>query len=728
MEATELARENRRLAHTLQCVDGEHQELTQRLEEGIEAVDPRTVEALTRQFAARLRVLDLIRDKPYFARVDFQPDGQGREELYIGKTTVFDSGSQAVVVDWRAPVSSLYYEGRLGSASYTCPDGEIHGEILLKRQLEVENRKLIRYSDIDITFDEELLRPYLEVSSGTRLKNIIATIQAEQNRIIRADMTRPLIVQGVAGSGKTTVALHRVAYLIYACGGKVRPDEFLVLAPNTVFLDYISNVLPELGVENVRQQTFEDLTARLLGRKLTVEDPGAALGRLLEDGADPVGLRASQFLSSMEFCGAVDRYLQDMERQILPEGDFCAGPYPVCSRRELQRMFGEEYAGYSFAGRIEYIKARLLRILDERRNHVMTAIDANRRRKLAQLPDTLSADEFRREKQRIFEEDEALVHDLIHGGKATCRAYLKKIRLPAAAECYAALLSDPQKLRQYAPQADEAICAALARRARDVGRRRVRYEDLAALMHIHYRIHGADPAVTAKHVVIDEAQDLGCFAFFALRETLGARSMTIFGDVAQSIYWYHGTRDWDTVAQQVFHGDCGRATLQKSYRSTMEIMEQANRVLARLPGGGGDTAVPVIRHGQPVETVRCGSREEAAPGMAEHIRSWQEQGMQNIAVICRTSGDCAAWYRLLSPLLPEIRVLGEGSYGGGLSLVPSFLVKGLEFDAALIADVQLYGETETDLRLLYVAMTRAMHCLEIYQTDTAKGGAGESVT
>jgi DNA helicase-2/ATP-dependent DNA helicase PcrA len=707
--------EKDRLSKTLDCIDTEMRDLDARLSSGIEAVNAQTVEALTRQFLARLKVLILIKDKPYFARLDFTPGDRKTDRLYIGKTTVLDSAGEAAAVDWRAPISTLYYEGRVGPASYTCPDGEIEGEILLKRQFEIEDHKLLKFNDIDITFDDELLKPYLTVNSSVRLKNIIATIQAEQNRIIRADMFKSLIVQGVAGSGKTTVALHRIAYLIYAYAASFKPEEFVILAPNAIFLDYISNILPDLGVENVRQSTFESFAQDIIGKKLKIEDPGEKLGRILSGGNTAQEVHAAQYKSSLAFRDAIDRYLNGLEKDFLPHVDFCAGKFVLCPYQRLAAMFAEDYDGYSFSRRVNFIKERLSKLIFDNAGGVIAKIDAERRRRLAELPHELSAEEFKVCKMQIYEENEELVRDLLKGGKSVLKTYLKKIRLPSALECYNRLISDPETLRKHCGGADEATLLFISSRVRGLLKGQVEYEDLAPLMYIHHRIHGANNAFSARHVVIDEAQDFSAFQFFVVKETLGCSSMTIFGDIAQGIYWYRGTNDWSGVVGSVFAGNCDLVPLQKSYRSTVEIMEQANRVLSKMTDFEGlAKAVPVIRNGEPVRYNQKNAPGELTGSIAERLKQWQDGGIRNIAVICKTMNGCLEFAEHLKKYISDFHIINGKEYAGGLSIVPSYLVKGLEFDAVIISDAHLYGVNVTDIKLLYVAMTRAMHYMDIY--------------
>ncbi|HEX7714012.1 MAG TPA: UvrD-helicase domain-containing protein, partial [Bacillota bacterium] len=221
-------------------------------------IDLMVGQALKEGLVLKLRNLEGAQKKPYFARIDFTEAGKKKpEKLYIGKLSLTrEEDQQPIIIDWRAPISNLYYESRLGPASYHCPEGEIGGDLQLKRQFSIEEGILERIFDIDITTNDQFLQSSLGANAADRLKDIVATIQAEQNRIIRADLEQPLIVQGAAGSGKTTIALHRIAYLIYTYNRSFRPEQFMIIAPNRLFLNYISEVLPELGVERVKQSTF----------------------------------------------------------------------------------------------------------------------------------------------------------------------------------------------------------------------------------------------------------------------------------------------------------------------------------------------------------------------------------------------------------------------------------------------------------------------------------------
>ncbi|MCL1807165.1 MAG: AAA family ATPase [Oscillospiraceae bacterium] len=258
MANSEILREEEAYLHGVaKRLSGELADIDGRFGRGVVAADGAAEESVRRLLESRYRQLRRAEDSPYFARVDFTE--RAKEKIYIGKTSVYDGDGGLLVTDWRAPVSGLYYDGRLGAAAYDSPEGRIEGNLSLKRRLTVEEGALLGYDDIDVTATDAFLAPYLSVSADTRLKEIIATIQTEQNQIIRADSSRPLIVQGAAGSGKTTVALHRIAYLTYNLGKRFRPEQFMVLTPGGFFLSYIASVLPDLGVDDVPQLSFEDL-------------------------------------------------------------------------------------------------------------------------------------------------------------------------------------------------------------------------------------------------------------------------------------------------------------------------------------------------------------------------------------------------------------------------------------------------------------------------------------
>jgi len=258
---------------------------------------------------SEINSIEKAKNTPYFARIDFESKNN-KEKCYIGKLGVQDYDNNIITVDWRAPISSLYYDSNIGNCSYEAPDGVIEGELLLKRQYTIEKSKLINFNDVDTVSNDELLKPYLNTSVDNRLKNIVSTIQSEQNKIIREKLNKNLIIQGVAGSGKTTVALHRIAYLVYNYRNLYKYSDYMVIGPNKFFVNYISGILPELDVDGVAEYTLEEVFERYVDEDYTINNN---LDKIID--IDNI----SKFKTSLELKDKIDEYFKNI--QVLPEDD-----------------------------------------------------------------------------------------------------------------------------------------------------------------------------------------------------------------------------------------------------------------------------------------------------------------------------------------------------------------------------------------------------------------------
>lgn len=369
MEEKEFLREKQKLKEVCTQLEKEEKELEIRLAQTDSSYDRDSYVKAHLVYLGHKKLLDIkkIKSKPYFARIDFKAKDENLEKLYIGKLSVLDSQTQnPIIIDWRAPISNLYYDGRIGKSSYKSPEGIVEGDIILKRQYFIENQILEKFSDIDLKTNDELLQVALSEKADDRLKNIVATIQGEQNNIIRADMNNALIVQGVAGSGKTTIALHRIAYLIYNCDKEFDPDNFMIIAPNKFFLNYISNVLPDLGVENVKQYTFEDLAYEIIGKRLKISDSNEKLVTIVNKEFDEINngdidtiIKESKLKSSIEFKQIVDEYLKHLEQNYLPQKDFIIENVRIMRYENIQKLFEETYKNLDFEKRINEVKKHI---------------------------------------------------------------------------------------------------------------------------------------------------------------------------------------------------------------------------------------------------------------------------------------------------------------------------------------------------------------------------------
>ena len=638
---------------------------------------------------------------------------------------------EQVVIDWRAPIADLYYEGRLGEAEYNCPAGKIHGEIKLKRQYFFKNGDLQDVMDIDITTNDEMLQPFLSANSDTRLKNIISTIQAEQNKIIRADMWQPLVVQGVAGSGKTTIALHRIAYLIYNYDKNFFPEEFLIIAPNKFFLNYISNVLPDLGVDRVGQSTYEEIAFDVIGSEFEIEEPNNKLARIIDNNKSEkekkmceIIIESSKYKSSIRFKNLLDEYLYEVEKRFVPEDDFKVGKYVFMKREDIEHLFYREYSNLPFCRRMEEIAKHLKSAVTMRSGQILKDIEEERDYKIAKIKMDEQNEQIRLSLIRdAYKEAEDLSKEVTKNVKKNVQKYISSTnKVLEPMKYYKEFMDVYIDTLAKGRISDEEI-KYIKTSFTDAQRKgKIEMEDLAPLMYIKYMVHGIKTKFELKHIVIDEAQDFSEFQFYIFKKIVKSNSLTILGDLAQGIYFYQGTNNWQKTMSIVFGDgiDPTYLTLKKTYRTTEEIMNVANKVISHImdklncPPGE-----PVMKNGAPVIVKHFENEEKMVEQIKERLKEYKEKGFSNIALICKTVEDCIKLKEQLQD--EEIHIISskDSEYSGGINIVPSYLSKGLEFDAVIItnADVHNYTDSEVDTKLLYVCITRAMNTLEIYHID-----------
>lgn len=638
---------------------------------------------------------------------------------------------EQVVIDWRAPIADLYYEGRLGEAEYNCPAGKIHGEIKLKRQYFFKNGDLQDVMDIDITTNDEMLQPFLSANSDTRLKNIISTIQAEQNKIIRADMWQPLVVQGVAGSGKTTIALHRIAYLIYNYDKNFFPEEFLIIAPNKFFLNYISNVLPDLGVDRVGQSTYEEIAFDVIGSEFEIEEPNNKLARIIDNNKSEkekkmceIIIESSKYKSSIRFKNLLDEYLYEVEKRFVPEDDFKVGKYVFMKREDIEHLFYREYSNLPFCRRMEEISKHLKSAVTMRSGQILKDIEEERDYKIAKIKMDEPNEQIRLSLIRdAYKEAENLSKEVTKNVKKNVQKYMSSTnKVLEPIKYYKEFMDVYIDTLAKGRISDEEIKYIKTSFADAQRKGKIEMEDLAPLMYIKYMVHGIKTKFELKHIVIDEAQDFSEFQFYIFKKIVKSNSLTILGDLAQGIYFYRGTNNWQKTMSIVFGDgiDPTYLTLKKTYRTTEEIMNVANKVISHImdklncPPGE-----PVMKNGAPVIVKHFENEEKMAEQIKERLKEYKEKGFSNIALICKTVEDCIKLKEQLQD--EEIHIISskDSEYAGGINIVPSYLSKGLEFDAVIItnADVHNYTDSEVDTKLLYVCITRAMNTLEIYHID-----------
>lgn len=659
--------------------------------------------------------------KPYFARVDFIADDEKiLQRLYIGKMSLIrDEDNFPLVIDWRAPISGLYYEGRLGEACYTSPDGVISGEITLKRQYMIENGKMDQFFDIDVTASDDFLQAALGASKDKRLKDIVSTIQAEQNKVIRANMLKPLIVQGAAGGGKTTVALHRIAYLLYNYEKRLSPQNIMIIAPNRMFLSYISEVLPDLGVENVLQTTFNDFACEFIDEKLNVKSASQKMAFLIDNPQFYNAVaRFATIKSSLKFKKLIDRYLDHIILNLIPQKDFVLGEHILIRYEKIEELLCKTYRFLPVSKRLFEIKKLMSATLRKKHPVIIKNINADFDFRVELIKEKMIEDtEERRQKiMAILDMRDALVSETNKLAKNAIKQYLKNSEIKRTSIYYKKLFEDEGFFAKMGKGLfrEKDLRALFQFTAKIMAQKSFEEEDIPPIFYMHYKLNGRQN-FDLRHIVIDEAQDTSLFQLYVLKEIMQSDSFTILGDLCQGIYAYKGISDWDEVNSKIFGGKGDYQTLKQSYRTTIEIMDFANIAIGKLDLRGIPLARPVIRHGDVVCVAEMQSLEEIARFIGDKISEFEKKGYQSMAIICKNVADCMALFGLVKSESISVLSGNEDSYKGGIVIMPAYLTKGLEFDSVIIADAGegKYGYSELDIKLIYIAMTRALHELGI---------------
>lgn len=661
-----------------------------------------------------LHNLEKAAKKPYFTRVDFCEKGGRPEKHYIGKQGVMKSDSlESEVVDWRAPVANLYYAGQIGDISYETPEGKVEGELLLKRQFGIEDGELRSIFDTDLASQDEYLQSVLGAMSGDKLKDIVTTIQAEQNYVIRYPLNQSLIVQGVAGSGKTTIALHRIAYLLYAYQKEVRPDNMLILAPNPLFLRFIAGVLPDLGVEQVVQSTFERWAEQHLGDYWpgagALADAAEVLNRSEE--ARSRATRIAQTKGALAMETRIERWFEKYEKAFTPAEGLAFGPMQLYSHDEMEKFLLVDEKPFPMGKRVEEfakqlrarVKTAAARIEAWYRTEADKIIAAIR---AAEPVPTLRADRVRKVEESLQTNLKA-VEKLKNGYVKQALAALPKTDPMALYDRFW------QDMAQDA-DADVRLCAAdyLQRRAKKLPLTR---EDIAPFVMLAGRAVQL-PRPNVRHIVIDEAQDFSPMEVRLLQMVCRGATFTIVGDLMQGIHGWRGIEDWTDLAKGVFHRAVVRHFLATSYRNTVEIMQVAQKIAKARPAKDGVQINPVLRHGDVPGEYCAKGQDDHAAHIANVLAKWKADGYAAVAVIGR---DEAYLKALLEKMPPELDAkmldVSDEDYDGGVRFASVAHVKGLEFDGVILADADAahYPVQDIDARLLYVAVTRALHRLEI---------------
>lgn len=597
-------------------------------------------------------------ENPYFGRVDFESDGFS-EPIYIGINGIAKD-LNFYVFDWRTPIASLFYNYGTGPASYEAPSGTISGNISLKRQYKISNEKIERCFNSDINIDDEYLQEILANASSEKMTNIVNTIQKEQNEIIRNVSDKYLIVQGIAGSGKTSVALHRIAYLLYK-EKNLSSNNVLIFSPNDVFSQYISNVLPELGEDNVLQTTFSDFAGAYIRDFKEIESFTKFIERYYKnDGISEEEYKTTKYKISNEFKSLIDNYIERYRenmsfiRSIIINGK-------SIKIDDLNRLLKTTFEKFPLSERIDRISEY---ICDQ--NNIS----------------------YKKYGKVIREKIKTVVNFNLD---------VKKM--------YEDIISSDQFKE----------CAGLKENANFTVGKQLRYDDLLPLMYIYFEMNGYPKNNSIRHLIIDEAQDYSLLQLYMLKKIFYTASFTVLGDIHQTINPYYIYNNLNEI-NSIFENKGKYIKLNKTYRSSQEIIEFTNQIL------GLDNACSVRKNNAIPVTIRSVTKQQAVIQVMQDIEQMRENGIKRIAIITKNNAETIELYDRLKDQLDDINIIQQNAKTGigNLVILPSYISKGLEFDGVISYADDNNEYQEKDKYLFYVVCTRAQHNLTVYNQKNLK--------
>lgn len=623
--------------------------------------------ALTDNLAARYERMLM---KPFFARVDFRENGSdATEKIVIGLYSLKDTDGEILVHDWRAPVCSLYYDSMPGLVSYQSPSGEISGQMTLKRQYKMENGRLEYYVDTDVGIDDDLLLDILSGATSRHIRQIVSTIQEEQNRAIRYGNAPLLSVIGGAGSGKTSVAMHRAAYLMYRHRDHLDAKRIAILSPSNSFSEYISTVLPELGEENTSAVTLHKIISDMIDMR--VEIPLMQTEALLDEG-NTLRRNSVRFKSGREFLGLMRAFADEFTR-VGPEfEDVYLGNTRLIARDELKRLYQYDYKLLNPALRI----TRIQTVLDSRLSQWEKSLYSQYEKQLIgsyRGKDLEMATRF------------AVSHRL-----QPVRMQIKQMLNIDPLRLYArALRNAPEDIRNAAREnADSKL---------------VWYEDAPGICYLMLKLGFSAPDKNIRHLIVDEAQDYSDIALSMLASYFSAAQVTLLGDPKQRTC--PALPPCDPARWNDCFGipDAPVVQLTRCYRSTLPITRLCNAILP-----DSEQVVPFGREGELPKVLTMS--DEA---VREAVREYADAGYGSIAVVTRTLAEA----RRIADFIPKAHLLDGSDEDiltdpGDIAVGGYHLMKGLEFDAVVVAwpDARL---SDGERRRLYTACSRALHKLTL---------------
>lgn len=632
---------------------------------------------------SRIRTLEKQLSNPYFARLDFKEDGEDTESFYIGLSTVEDEDNFDIFVfDWRSPVANMFYDFEAGPAYYDAPIRRIEGHIEFTRQYNIRNGEIVFMHNSNESLCDEALTSMLSGNATDKMKNIVASIQKEQNDIIRSDDSKILFIQGAAGSGKTSIALHRSAYLLYKHRKNLSADNILIFSPNEVFAEYISDVLPELGESNIRQTTFELYSKRFLPANHLYESKNDHLDYIYSNQIDlnefKLRTKSMEYKNTIDFMDVLNKFTLDIPKLITEIKPIMIEGSQIVSRKSVEKTFFERFKDIPLLNRIEVVKQSLFSQVE---NKYLSSKDN-------------SHFDYVEDKKTFYDYCKNQVDIQVDSMVNT----LDSVAI------YKLLWSNIEKYTNLDLKSIKDLTLSY------LNVNEVKYEDITPIIYIRAALEGFRSYGNMKHVLVDEAQDYSPLFYEIIKKSFPNASLTIMGDLNQRIDKHSNVKNRASITN-VFN-DVKTVVLTTSYRSTANITNFTKDILETHEP---IEAVDRIGDNPTIHMIDNNLEER----ISLKINEMKDKGYKSIAIICKNKENCEELYNKLKKLNNDVNLIisDKCDFKVGVNVISSYLAKGLEFDGVILADGENYLSNE-DKNLFYTACTRALHELHIYSNKS----------
>ena len=663
--------------------------------------------------AKQLDTVERLEKRPYFARVDFKENGEDKSEtIYIGLGSFADKDDHFLIYDWRAPISSIYYDGKLGKVTYNSPEGEITVDMTKKRQFMIEDGKIINMFDTNESIGDQMLLSVLSEKSSTQMKSIVTTIQREQNKIIRNTSADLLFVQGAAGSGKTSAILQRIAFLLYRYRGNLTSSDVIMFSPNQLFNDYIKNVLPEMGEQNMVQMTYWQFVARRL--------PGMNVENLFKQFEDQTAdTSISKFKDSVSFFNLLTRYAKRLNKRgvIFKNIYFRDKKKPYFDKDKIKEIYYSFNENYSLANRIDATREELIKMLNRK------ITPETKRAWVARTIEGMSQQELNDLYDRPDQEFESEAKEEAFLGRKIVLAALKGVHkrilhnhfLNMRAQYLSFLRAVPKMVDLSKWDIDEDEWMKHVEDVKDNFKKHdIAMSDVSAYLYLYDLVTGRRTDFEMRYAFIDEIQDYTPFQLAYLKYNFPRAKFTMLGDLNQAIF----TKDEGCNLLKQISGlfdpkKTDVVQLTKSYRSTKELTNFTKQILRQ-----GEKIEAFNRKG-PKPVIWGRKTDKEAVAVLSNVLRDNEKHKMTTAVITKDLASAKFVHKMLEDRGEKATLIATANQRlvDGTLIIPSYLAKGLEFDAVIMwgASKENYHRLD-EMQLVYTITSRAMYKLDIIYT------------